>query len=90
MFNICSCPPALCDCLHRDAVLSHCLCEIGSCEQEVAMNYGLRKGYFDIDGQLTASGSILAKVLGVFGKADSAELRVMLAEGKTLDFAKAA
>jgi hypothetical protein len=54
------------------------------------MNYGLRKGYFDIDGQLTASGSTLAKVLGVFGKADSAELRVMLAEGKTLDFAKAA
>ena len=54
------------------------------------MNYGLRKGFFDIDGQLTTSGNTLAKVLGVFGEAELVELRAILAEEATVDFAKAA
>lgn len=89
MFNVCSCPPAMCDCLHRNAVLSHCLCEIGSSDQKAAMNYGLRKGFFDIEGQLTTSGNTLAKVLGVFGEAGLAELRIMLSK-EDVGFAKAA
>ena len=90
MFNVCSCPPAMCDCLHRNAVLSHCLCEIGSSDQEAAMKYGLRKGFFNIDGQLTSAGNTLAQVLGVFGEAELVELRAILAEEATVDFAKAA
>ncbi|MEJ6770236.1 MAG: hypothetical protein QNK95_12135 [Paracoccaceae bacterium] len=54
------------------------------------MKYGLRKGFFDIDGQLTSTGNTLAQVLGVFGEAELAELRVMLAEAESVAFAKAA
>ena len=90
MFSVCSCPPAMCDCLHRNAVLSHCLCEIRSSDKEAAIEYGLRKGFFDIDGQLTSAGTTLAQALGVFGEAELAELRVMLAEEESATFAKAA
>ena len=54
------------------------------------MKYGLRKGFFDIDGQLTSAGNTLAQVFGVFGEAELAELRVMLAEEESVAFAKAA
>ena len=90
MFNVCSCPPAMCDCLHRNAVLSHCLCEIGSSDKEAAIKYGLRKGFFDTDGQLTSAGNTLAQVFGVFGEAELAKLRVMLVEEELAAFAKAA
>ena len=90
MFNVCSCPPAMCDCLHRNAVLSHCLCEIGYSDQEAAMKYGMRKGFFDIDGQVTSAGNTLAQILGVFGETELVKLRVMLAEEESLAFAKAA
>ena len=89
MINVCSCPPAICDCLHRNAVLSHCLCEIGSSDQKAAMNYGLRKGFFGIEGQLTSTGNALAQVLGVFGEAELVELRIMLSK-EDVGFAKAA
>ena len=90
MFHVCSCPQAMCDCLHLNAVLSHCLCEIGSSDQEAAMKYGLRKGFFDIDGQVTSAGNTLAQILGVFGETELVKLRVMLAEEESLAFAKAA
>ena len=90
MFSVCSCPPAMCDCLHRNAVLSHCLYEIGSSDKEAASEYGLRKGFFDIDGQLTSAGNAFAQVFGVFGEAELAELRVILAEEGSVAFAKAA
>ena len=90
MFNVCSCPQAMCDYLNRNAVLSHCLCEIGSSDQEAAMKYGLRKGFFDIDGQVTSAGNTLAQILGVFGETELVKLRVMLAEEESLAFAKAA
>ena len=90
MFDVCSCPPAMCDCLHRNAVLSYCLCEIRSSDQEAAMKYGLRKGFFDIDGQVTSAGNTLAQILGVFGETELVKLRVMLAEEESLAFAKAA
>ena len=80
----------MCDCSHRNAVLSHCLCEIRSFDQEAAMKYGLRKGFFYIDGQLTSAGNTLAQVFGVFGEAELAELRVILAEEEEVTFAKAA
>ena len=80
----------MCDCLHRNTVLSHCLCEIGSSDQDAAMKYGLRKGFFDIDGQVTSAGNTLAQILGVFGETELVKLRVMLAEEESLAFAKAA
>ena len=79
----------MCDCLHRNAVLSHCLCEIGSFDQKAAMNHGLRKGFFDIEVQLTTAGNTIAQVLGVFGEAELAELRIMLSK-EDVGFAKAA
>jgi hypothetical protein len=90
LFNVCSCPPAMCDCLHRNAVLSYCLCKIGSSDQEAAMKYGLRKGFFDIDGQLTSAGNTRAQFFGVFGEAGLAELRDMLAEEESMAAAKVA
>jgi hypothetical protein len=53
------------------------------------MKYGLRKGFFDIDGQLTSTGNTLAQVLGVFGEAELVELRIMLSK-EDVGFAKAA
>ena len=53
------------------------------------MNYGLRKGFFGIEGQLTTSGNTRAEVLGVFGEAELAELRIMLSK-EDVGFAKAA
>jgi hypothetical protein len=54
------------------------------------MKYGLRKGFFDTDGQLTSAGNTLAQFFGVFGEAELAELRDMLAEEESVAVAKAA
>ena len=90
MFNVCSCPPAMCDCLHRNAVLSHCICEIGSFDHEIATKYGQHYGFFDVKDALTPAGSVLANFIGVFGEAELAELQQMKATEGDVCFANAA
>ena len=90
MFDLCACPIALNERLEHETVLSHCIAKIGSFNHEVAIKYGQHYGYFDVKGNLTPAGSILANLIGVFGEAELAESQLMQAKKEGVDFAKAA
>ena len=90
MFDLCACPIALNERLDHETVLSHCIAKIGSFNHEVAIKYGQHYGYFDVKGNLTPAGSILANFIGVFGEAELAELQLMQAKKEDVVFAKAA
>ena len=90
MFDLCACPIAVNERLEHETVLSHCVAKIGSFNHEVAIKYGQHYGYFDVKGNLTPTGSILANFIGVFGEAELAELQLTQAKKEDVDFAKAA
>ena len=90
MFDLCACPIALSDYLEPETVRSHCIAKIGSFDHEIATEYGQHYCYFDVKGELTPAGSILANFIGVFDKAELAELQLMQAKEEEGYFAKAA
>ena len=90
MFDLCACPAALSESLDYETVLSHCVAKIGSFDHQVATKYGQHYGYFDVNGDVTPSGIVLAKFIGVFGEAELAELQLMQAKDGDVSFAKAA
>jgi hypothetical protein len=90
VFDLCACAAALCECLDYESVLSHCVAKIGSFDHQVAIKYGQHYGYFDVNGDVTPSGIVLAKFIGVLGEAELAELQLMQAKDGDLSFAKAA
>ena len=47
-------------------------------------------GYFDVNGEVTSPGSVLAKFISVSGEAELAELQLMKAKEEDVGFAKAA
>ena len=90
MFDLCACPAALSESLDYETILSHCVAKIGSFDPQVAIKYGQHYGYFDVKGNLTPAGSILANFIGVFGEAELAELQLMQAKEADMAFLKAA
>ncbi len=90
MFDLCACPIALSECLEHETVLSYCIAKISSFDCGVATKYGQHYGYFDIKGELTPAGSILANFIGVFGEDELAELQLMQAKCEEAYFVKAA
>ena len=90
MYDLCCSPNALSERLDHETVLSHCIAKIGSFDPEVAIKYAQHYGFFDANGEITPSGSILAKFIGVFDEAELANMHLTQAEEEDLDFAKAA
>ena len=90
MFDLCACPIALNERLEHKAVLSYCISKIGSFDHEIATKYGQHYGFFDVKGELTPAGSVLATFIGVFGEAGLAELQQMKAKEGDVCFANAA
>ena len=90
MFNLCACPAASSESLDYETVLSHCVAKIGAFDHQVAVTYGQHYGYFDLNGDLTPSGSVLAKFIGIFGEAELAELQLKQAKEGDENLAEAA
>ena len=90
MFDLCESPTALSERLDHETVLSYCICKIGSFDHEIATKYGQHYGFFDVKGELTSAGSVLANFIGVFGEAELAELQQMKAKEGDVCFANAA
>ena len=90
MFDLCACPAALSESLDYETLLSHCVAKIGSFDHQVAIKYGQHYGYFDVNGDVTPSGSVLAKFIGIFGEAELAELQLKQAKEGYENLAKAA
>ena len=80
MFDLCESPTALSERLDHETVLSYCISKIGSFDHEIATKYGQHYGFFDVKGELTPAGSVLANFIGVFGEAELAELQQMKAK----------
>ena len=76
--------------LDYEIVLSHCVAKIGLFDQQVAIKYGQHYGDFDVNGDVTPSGSVLAIFIGIFGEAELAELQLMQAKESGDNLAKAA
>lgn len=90
MFDLCESPTALSERLDHETVLSYCISKIGSFDHEIATKYGQQYGFFDVKGELTPAGSVLANFIGVFGEAELAELQKMKAKEGDVCFANAA
>ena len=90
MFDLCACPIALNERLEHETVLSYCISKIGSFDHEIATKYGQNYGFFDVNGELTPAGSVLANFIGVFGEVELAELQQMKAKEGDVCFANAA
>jgi|TARA_Y100000385_G_scaffold238696_1_gene253775 hypothetical protein len=90
LFDLCESPTALSERLDHETVLSYCISKIGSFDHEIATKYGQHYGFFDVKGELTPAGSVLANFIGVFGEAELAELQQMKATEGDVCFANAA
>ena len=90
MFDLCACPIALNERLEHEAVLSYCISKIGAFDHETATKYGQHYGFFDVTGEITPAGSVLANFIGVFGEAELAKLQKMEVKEGDMAFLKAA
>ena len=90
MFDLCACPIALNERLEHETVLSYCISKIGWFDHETATKYGQHYGFFDVKGELTPAGSVLANFIGVFGEAELAKLQQMKVKEGDMALLKAA
>ena len=90
MFDLCACPITLNKHLEHETVLSYCISKIGTFDHEIATNYGQHYGFFDVNGELTPAGSVLANFIGVFGEDELAKLQQMKVKEGDMAFPKAA